>query len=34
MAELVPIASRFLRCLGAELRARPEFQPNFDRYVT
>ena len=29
LAELVPVASRFLHCLEAELRVRPEFQPIF-----
>ena len=30
IAELLPVASRFLRCLEAELCGRPEFHPNFD----
>lgn len=29
-AELLPVASRFLRCLEAELCGHPEFQPNFN----
>ena len=29
IAELVPVASRFLLCLEAELHVRPEFQPIF-----
>jgi hypothetical protein len=30
IGELVPVASRFLRCLEAELCARPEFHPNLN----
>ena len=33
MAQLIPTATHFLSCLEAELRARPEFQPNFDSHA-
>jgi hypothetical protein len=30
ITELIPVASRFLRCLETELCAHPEFHPNLD----
>jgi hypothetical protein len=33
IAELVPVASRFLRCLEAELCARPELHPSLDCFA-
>jgi hypothetical protein len=33
IAELIPVASRFLRCLEAELCARPELHPSLDCFA-
>jgi hypothetical protein len=33
ITELIPVASRFLRCLETELCARPEFHPNLDCFA-